>query len=307
MPRSIGKLPSLCACMLTACTLTGAVSTRAALAGPTLFPVPLGTNTTTVSHDIIGGGTANFPVTLDYHGPGASLNDIEHVPGSSNLGAFVAYNALGRRTEVIPLDPAAQAPNETLMRHGIYKFNASNQINVGDEFLPQVDVEGNITFTIENITFDRPVQVRQNTFLLHALWDIDQVDMLGVDDHGHSHAYNSHHNAHLVSGFRNFSSFFLGGSPVFVSSPANFALGVINPTVTHDAPNIIDVSITFPYRMLTNLEDMGMGVPDGMGLPAPGGFLEPWHFHLEYLVVPEPAALTLLAGGAGLMLLRRRR
>lgn len=269
----------------------------AAHAGPTLYPVPVGENTTTITYGTIDGGSASYPVTLGYHGPGASLNDIEHVPGSGNLGAFVAYNALGRRSEVIPLDPAVQAPNETLMRHGVYKFSAASQINVGDDFFTDIDVEGNVTFSVENVTFDRPVQVRMNTLLFHTLWDIDQVDMLGFDEHGHPHAYNAHHNAHLVSGFRNFSSFFLGGSPVFVSSPPNYALGDITPIVTHDAPNVINVSITFPYRLLTHLEDMGMGVPAGSNLPAPGGFLEPWHFHLEYLVVPEPGAAMLFAGG----------
>jgi hypothetical protein len=275
-----------------------------ALAGPPLFPVPVGTHSATVMYDDGAPPPAAFSATLPYHGPGASLNDIEYFPGSSNLGAFTSFNTLGRRTEVIPLDPAVQAPNETLMRHGFYKFNSGNQINVDDDFFAGIDVEGNVTVKIENITFDRPVQVRQKTFLLHMLWDIDQVDMLEMGGH-HGHAYNAHHNLHLIDGFRNFSSFFLGGSPEFVSHPANFALGDINPVVTHDAPNVIDVEITFPYRLLTHLEDMGMGIPDGVDLPAPGGFLEPWHFHLEYLVVPEPGSLALLAGGA--LLLRRRR
>jgi hypothetical protein len=271
-------------------------------AGTTAFPVPLGSNLTTVSYDTAS-GPIGFDTTLGYHGPGASLNDIEYLPGSGTLGAFVAYNALGRRSLVVSQDPAAQAPNETLMRHGVYKYNANNQIDAASDFFAGVNVEGNVTLTIENITFDRPVQVRENTLLLHALWDIEQMDQLGVDDQGQSRAYNSAHNHHLADGFRNFGSFFLGGSPVFVNSPPNYALSGITATVTHDAPNVIDVNISFPYRLLTHLEDDGLGIPIGVELPAPGGFLEPWHFHLEYLVVPEPSSLALLL--AGLLAVRR--
>lgn len=276
----------------------------AAWAGPTLFPVPIGTNTTTITYDTTS-GPMSFSATLDYNGPGASLNDLVHVPGSDNLGAFVAYNALGRRTEVIPVDPSVQAPNETLMRHGVYKFNAANQIDVGDDFFAGINVDGNVTLSITGITFDRPVQVRENTFLLHELWNIDQVDQLGVDGQGQPRAYNHPHNLHLVDGFRDMDSFFLGGSPELIDHPQNYTIGQIHPEVTHQAPNVIDVTLTFPYRLLTHTEDDGLGVPPGSGLPAPGGFLEPWHLHLEYLVVPEPASLALFAGG--LVLTRRAR
>jgi len=287
-----------------ACALTALLATTAALAGPSPFPLPVGTNTTTISYDTLSGPPLSFSATLDYNGPGASLNDLEHLPGSANIGAFVAYNALGRRTAVIPNDPSVQAPNETLMRHGVYKFDASNQTNPQGEFFPGIDPDGDVTLKIEGVTFDRPVQVRENTFLLHELWDIDQVDMLGVDDQGQPRAYNLPNNHHTVSGFRDLNSFFLGSPPVFSNNPVNYVVGDINPKVTHQAPNVIDVALTFPYRLLMHLEDDGMGIPNGVDLPAPGGFLEPWHLHLEYLVVPEPGSLALLA--TGLLVLRRR-
>jgi hypothetical protein len=91
----------------------------------------------------------------------------------------------------------------------------------------------------------------------------------------------------------------------FFNNPANynFMPAEISPIFTQNAPDTISVTFRFPYMMLEHLENNGAMAPDG--LPAPAGFLEPFHIHMEYLVAPEPASgLVMLAGMA---LLRRRR
>jgi hypothetical protein len=285
--------------------LTLAVGASPVFAGPALNPQPVGTSMTTVRYD-----TATTPQSygrsFGYLGPGAGLGDIVNIGGAPNLGGFIAFNTLGRRTAVLGEAPTAQAANETLMRHGFYKAGVNDQLNKGDEFFTGIDTEGNITLEVTGITFDRPVKVREDTFLLHMLWDGGQVDGWGLDGDLNARLFHTN-NHHLVSGFRDFSDFFLGSNPVFKTNPDNYIAGTIAPVVTQTAPNIIDVSLTFPYRLLTHLEDDGMGPPANPPLPAPGGFLEPFHFHLEYLVVPEPGAGALLAATTVLISRRSRR
>jgi hypothetical protein len=201
---------------------------------------------------------------------------------------------------VIPSDPSVQGPDETLLRHGVYKVDEDDQINIAGDFFADVLPDGDVTVAVEHIQFDQPVTLREDTFLLHMLWDLGQVDQLGPE-----RAYDNPHNHHLSDPFRDFDSFFGPGLP-FVDNPVpNYVVGDVTPDVTYHAANEISVSVTFPYALMQHLQDDGAGVPEG--LPGPGGFLEPFHFHMEYLVVPEPHAGALLACGALVGLLPRRR
>ncbi len=282
------------------CAVTAA-SPAAAMAKPH----PVGTAVTTVTYDTAG-GPVSFSETFGFVETGAGLDDIRNIGQAPNVGGFIAVDALGRRSNVALIDPAVQGANETLMRHGFYKADPNNQMQRGDDFFPGINVDGDLTLSVTGITFDQPVQVQPNTFLLHMLWDIDQVDQLGVDDQGVPRTYVHPHIHHTVAPFRDVDSFFLGASPTFSDVPvSNYVLGDVTPVIQQTAPDTINIEVTFPYRLLTHLEDDGLGIPAGVDLPAPGGFLEPFHLHFEYLVIPEPASLLLLAGGAGLLFRRR--
>lgn len=116
---------------------------------------------------------------------------------------------------------------------------------------------------------------------------------------------NLHSHYTLTEPFRGFS--LLSASAVFNSIPVpNHVLGAsgLNVVVKGNGTNQLDLAASFPYEILRNLEEMGQDVPNGV--PAPQGFLEPFHFHLEY-VVPEPATLALVLPGLGLVYRSRRR
>lgn len=285
------------------------IAASAALAGPPLYPVPIGTALTTVRYDVPGDTPLSYSESLGYFGPGAGPANIQHIEDSANIGGFIAYNTLGRRTAAIANDPSVQAPDETLMRHGLYKSVNDGQVNPNEDFFAGIDVDGNVTIKIEDVTFDRPVKVDESTFLMHSLWNADQLDNWGLDGMGNARLFHMN-NHNTVDNFRDESSFFLGADPIFKTNPNNYAIGTIAPTVTYTGPNQFDVEITFPYSLLAHLEDDGLGPPaNPFGpVPSPGGFLEPFHLHLEYIVqpVPEPGTLALLACG-GTFLLRRRR
>lgn len=265
-------------------------------------PIVVGESTMGLAYDTAT-GFESFEGLRDHAGVG--LGDITNLGGAPNIGAFSAHNTLGRRPA------SAQGPDETLMRHGWYKMTPANVLNFGEDFFPAsttpsavsaIDVGGNITLSVQNIQFDRPVSVIENTFLLHVLWDTNQVDQLGP-----GRAYANPHNHHLPPGFRDFDDFF-GPLLPFVDLPVpNYATlsEGLSPVFTFNGPDSLNVSFTFPYSLLQHLQDDGQGVPEG--LPGPGGFLEPFHFHMEYLVAPEPHAGLLLLAGGGLMWPRRVR
>ena len=86
----------------------------------------------------------------------------------------------------------------------------------------------------------------------------------------------------------------------------NYVLGAsgLDVAVHGNGTNQLDLTVSFPYGILRNLEETGQDVPDH--LRAPQGFLEPWHFHLEY-VVPEPATLAMVLPGICLVFRSHRR
>jgi len=181
--------------------------------------------------------------------------------------------------------------DESQIAHAFFKNDN------GGDFFPGITAGGDITMRIEGATFDQPVTVDPSTVMLHVLWRDDQVSAL-------TNQYVNFHNHHTATDpFREFSSFTT--TAVFSSFPVpNYVLDSpgLDVSITGNGTNQLDITATFPYDLLRNLEEMGQAVPDG--IPAPQGFLEPFHFHLEY-VVPEPATLVLLAPGA-VYLMRRK-
>lgn len=259
-------------------------------------PKVVGTSMTTVTYDQVGAGTASFSRELDHLG--STIADATSLTGATNIGAFNAVDTLGRRTVVRNNgNPQAQTANESLMRHGVYKIDANDNPNRASDFFANVDVNGNVTYSVENIKFDQPVTVIPETFLLHVLFDNDQIDSLGPQ-----RAYTTPHNHYLAENFRDFDSFFGVGLPFTDAPTPNYIENAVTPVIEQIAADEISVSVTFPYALLQHLQDDGQGVPGNQ--PGPGGFLEPFHFHMEYLVTPEPTtALLLLSAG---LLLRRR-
>ncbi|MCP4246080.1 MAG: PEP-CTERM sorting domain-containing protein [bacterium] len=280
--------------------LRGHVGTVAAVLTATLFaspawaakPIPLGTSTNTVTYTT-STGPESYSGDRDYSGVGPT--DATLLGGAPNIASFNSVNSFGRRT-FANLFNQVIGPDEAAVTHAFFK----NDIT-GDYF-PDLLPGGAVTLDFDNITFDQPVNIVTDTILVHVLWDIDQIDnALGPEGRN----YVNHHNHHTAAPtFRDFDDFF---SPVFVFTNfpvPNYVLGDISPTVVGDGTDTLDISLTLPYALFQNLEDDGQGTPPGF--PAPQGFLEPFHFHLEYLVapVPEPATLSLLVFG-GLAVMRR--
>ncbi|MGD2111675.1 MAG: hypothetical protein PVI86_20050 [Phycisphaerae bacterium] len=255
------------------------VSAGAAHAGP----LPMGTSTTTISYET---DSDPFSASGDRDYNGAFPSDATVLVGADNIKIFNSVNQFGRR----PLVPGALGPNESVIAHAFFKSD------VDAEYFPGLADGGNITLRFENVHFDQPVTVVEDTMMLHALFRAEQVDEL---DNFYLNLDN-HYTA--TPTFRDEADFY--AADMFRVFPVpSVMLDAIDPVVSGNGTDTIDIELTFPYALLEHLEEQGQVVP--AGLPAPQGFLEPFHFHLEYVVAPEPGTAALVVLGVVATLRRR--
>jgi len=263
-------------------------------------PVPTGSSTITVHYDTAA-GPESYSGSRNYSGTGPG--DATPLGNAPNIRAFNSsgdsLGVFGRRSAGVLLsNPDHQdvlRPGESLVSHAFFKVDSSA------DYFPNIVDGGNVTIEVAKIEFDRPVNLVDDTLMLHVKWN-DQADMLpspyiALDDH---HTFSD--------SFRDFDDFRQVG--LFTTFPTdNFVLGndKIGWTITGEGTDTLGLKAVIPYDVFRNLEEQMpfQDVPDG--LPAPQGFLEPFHFHIEYVVVPEPGTIALLGTGILLSACRRRR
>ena len=259
-------------------------------------PIPIGLADVTFSY-MTDEGLRVLSEQRDFSG--TDHEDAVPLGGDMNLGYFNAVNFFGTR----PAVPGLIGPDETLLAHAFFKDHENEH---ADQFFAGIVDGASLTLEVENIKFDQPVYIQQDTALFHRQWDADQVDQL-ENFYINLHNYNT-----LKDPFRDFDAFF---PSIFTDFPEpNYSLATLDGSGPDegtleffgDGTDTVGFKLTVPYSMFRHFEDVDQTVPEG--LPAPFGFLEPFHFHFEWLIssVPEPTAALLLAAG-GMILVRRRR
>jgi hypothetical protein len=257
-------------------------------------PQPIGTSTTTISYTT-GNGVESYSQSIDY--TGMNITDAVPVGAAPNTWSFNSANMFGRRTFVANtgFPQVLDTANESLIANAFFKGTQSN------DYFPGIVEDSMVNISIDGINFDQNVFVDDSTAMLHSLFQINQVDQLPAP-------YVNTHN-HTISGssFRDMDEFVASNVFNDDGGVANYVLDSDDFTfaVSGEGTDTLSVDIAFSYQLLKNFEETGQMVPDG--LPAPHGFLEPFHFHIEYVVTPEPATALILAAGAIGFLRRRRR
>lgn len=250
-------------------------------------PIPLGEADVTFSY-MSDTGMRVLNSSVDYSG--VDSGDVIPLGGSSEIGYFNSLNLFGRR----PLIDGAIRDNESLLTHAFFKPNTDHSV----DFFDGIVADTSVTLEVRNIQFAEPVWIQHDTVMMHKLWDVDQVDLLP------NFYINVHNQDTETDPFRDSDDFF---PLVFNNFPRpNYDLAALSDfEVFDDGTHTIGFRITVPYSRLRNFEDVGQSVPPG--LPAPHGFLEPFHFHVEFAVsnVPEPATAMLLLTGLSFIFRRR--
>jgi cytochrome c peroxidase len=244
-------------------------------------PLPVGESTTTVSYTTateLGTETVSFSNSLDY--TSQNVSDAVSLVDAPNIWSFNSLNAFGRRTMLAQNGmPVIDAELESLIAHAFFKGT------IGDDYFPDLIENGSITIQLDTITFDQPVYLDDSTLMVHAFWKLEQSNEL-------FEPYINIHDHHVPSGvFRDFDNF---SGIVFFEEPVptyRLSDSAVDWTISGNGTTTLSLSVTFPYDLLKNFEEIGQVV--GPGLPAPQGFLEPFHFHIEYLVTSDPATLRL--------------
>lgn len=273
--------------LATATTILLAIAASA----PATGPIPIGAADVTISY-MSDTGPRVLTDAFDYSGTNA--NDALPIGGDPDITYFNAVNSFGRR----PLVTGAVHENESLLTHAVFKPPAHTT-----ELLPGIVEGGSVTLDVQNIEFATPVFLQDDTVMLHRMWDADQSDQLP------NFYFNMHNHDTLTDPFRDSDDFF---PFIFNDFPVpNYDYGAASSIstfiATGDGTNTLGFTLTIPYDRFRNFEDVDQAVP--AGLPAPFGFLEPFHFHLEFAVssVPEPTAGLALLGLLACGPLRRRR
>ena len=267
-------------------------------------PQTVGTSTTTFSYTTTSGDVA-FTGNRDYSGTGPT--DATQLDTAPNIRHFNSANMFGRRTFVFNSGPQFEQvlpETESLIAHAFFKVDNAN------DYFPDITSDSTITIEVANLTFDRPVNIDPSTVMLHTLWADPQVFQL-------SSPYFSLHGHKVPSSeFRNIGDFQTTGVFTDVPTP-NYVLNSseVDVEITGQGTTTLRVTATFPYSAFEHLEESGQSVPGS--LPAPHGFLEPFHFHVEFVAqdgaaVPAAStwgliAMTLAMLSAGTMAFMGRR
>lgn len=239
--------------------------TAAAASGPLFLIDDTRLPTVTVSWPLASGGAATVS------GERAYLAPKDRTPLGRNLSAYVAMG--GTRLEV-----GASDPRGAIVRAGFYKIDGSQWL------FEDIADGGAVTITLKGVKFQRPAAARPASLVHHSKFD-DPNSVLGCNASSASAArdaiidhYNTADPSDTLSGR---------------ITPRNGRLGVLSADAgagasakfTTEADGSITMTAVIPYALFKHPDDPWLR-------SGPGDFVEPFHFHLEFEVLPtdtEPA------------------
>lgn len=231
-------------------------------------PVPQGPALVTFRY-MTDSGERVLSEMRDFDGKGP--NDATPLAGDPVIHFMNSVNNFGRR----PLDLLGE--DESLFTHAFFKPVQGDR---KQNFFTDIKEGSDLIFEISGITFEDPVWLVRPTLMMHKLWDADQVDVLPMP---YIHIHNQDFATDL---FRDVEIMIARGIFHHHPFPDHRHSGLTefgDVEITGEGTTTLGFKVTIPYAILKNFEEQGQTVPPG--LPAPFGFLEPWHFHFEYVLV----------------------
>lgn len=245
---------------------TGVCLAMAPLAAWAHAPEPIGTANITFRYMMANGEERVLTDVRDFSG--RDHEDATPLDGDDNINCFFSVNAFGIRQDI----RGGLADHEALIAFTFFKDHMDHSRNFFSDIASEDTI---ITVEITGIQFAEPVTLVGSTFLMHRFWDADQVDQL-------DNFYINLHNYGLSTDlWRDIELFF--PNPFTDFPVPNYRPGEMTTAMSVDvqgsATDNISLTFAFPYKLFKHYEETGQTVPPG--LPAPFGYLEPFHFHFE--------------------------
>ena len=186
--------------------------------------------------------------------------DAERTPLGGNISCYAAVG--GTR-----LTKGAGHPRGVVVRVGFYKIDNARA------FFEGITADSEITVTMEGIRFNQPVEPNPASVIQHLKYDRGEMQACGLPGDAREQFNTADPRDTLNDRVRPGIDTRLG-----VLSPNDGKLGSAAVSLAEDGS--VTMTTTFRYPALRNLRD-----PWKSDLP--NTFLEPYHFHIEFEVLPE--------------------
>ncbi|MDX9911385.1 MAG: hypothetical protein RBS39_06110 [Phycisphaerales bacterium] len=208
----------------------------------------------------------------------------EHKAMAENVSSFVALG--GTR-----LDRGAGDPRGAIVRVGFYKVDA------GAPFFAGMKNGGDLEIELSNVRFNQPVTPREESVLQHLKYTGAEAEACGLSsenvDFFNTSDPKDDLRGKIPHELARFGWIETDDAGPALASDAKAPRGHVSIATERDGTLTLRVRI--PYALLRHARDPWKST-------VPGTFFEPYHFHVEFEVLPEGAAPEADAGpraGAG--------
>jgi len=188
--------------------------------------------------------------------------DADRTPLGGNISCYAAIG--GSR-----LAKAAGHPDGAIVRVGFYKINNAKP------FFDGVSADTQITATLKGIRFNQPVKTNAESIIQHIKYDRGEMLACGLPG-------DAREQFNLVSPTDTINDRVKPGIDTRQGVLDGSSDSMGNGIARVEQDGSVTMSLTFRYPVLRNLRD-----PWKSDLP--GTFLEPYHFHIEFEVLPVGA------------------
>lgn len=231
--------------------------------GPILLVEDAALPTASISWPARKGETVAFERTLKY------TSSEERTVVGDNLEMFVAIG--GTR-----LDKGAGHQDGAIVRVGFYKTDVTRP------FFRNLANDATITVEIKGVKFNQPVLPHKRTAMQHLKYTLADVAACGLDETAMDQ-YNTTVPEDTMFG---------------KITPENSRPGILDGkskgsgsvTLTREEDGTISMHAEIPYALFRHCRDPWLRT-------SPGSFFEPYHFHVEFEVLPEDIAKEIEATG----------
>lgn len=235
----------------------------ASTSGPILLVEDAALPTASISWPVRSGETVAHERTLRY-----TSSEDRTVVGD-NLEMFVAIG--GTR-----LDKGAGHPDGAIVRVGFYKSDVTRP------FFRNLANDATITVEVKGVKFNQPVLPHERTAMQHLKYTLADVAACGLDETAMDQ-YNTTVPEDTMFGKITPENARPGGLD-------GKSKGSGSVTLKREEDGTISMHAEIPYALFRHCRDPWLRT-------APGSFFEPYHFHIEFEVLPEEIAKEIEATG----------